>query len=116
MNLWLFIIGCIGTRVALTYITAVASPQVLKIIAVGALIIAAGFTIIFVGGLRKTGIETNGKPIWWNSLRPLHAVLYFLVAYFAWINRGDIAWKILALDVTLGLGAFVAHHFLFLTP
>jgi len=109
-NTALFLVGCMGTRVALVFIAAFGSPEILKILAVFAAVIAAGFATIYLGGLRKTGIETNGKPIWWNELRPVHAAIYAAVAYLAWNGRGDLAWKLLATDVVIGLSSFVAHH------
>ena len=68
--------------------------------------IALGFATIYVFGLRKTGVETGGRPIWWNDLRPVHAALYAVAAVAAWNGRGDLAWKALAADVALGLWAY----------
>jgi hypothetical protein len=103
-------VGCMGTRIALVFIAAFGSPEILKVLSVFAAVIAAGFATIYLGGLRKTGIETGGKPIWWNELRPVHAAIYAAVAYLAWNGRGDLAWKLLAIDVVIGLSSFVAHH------
>ena len=54
-----------------------------------AIIPAIGFSYIFLTGSRKTGIEVFGSKIWWNKLRPLHAILYGLFAYNA-INKNRI--------------------------
>jgi len=72
-----------------------------------ALIPAIGFMIIYLGGYRKTGPEVFGDVIWWNNLRPVHAALYFTFAYLAITGVHQHAWKILALDATIGLVAFV---------
>lgn len=106
MNLFLF--GCIPARVALVLVVAAfaKSPEVLKGLAVITGVIAIGFATIYAFGLRTTGIETGGKPIWWNDLRPVHAALYAVAAVAAWNGRGDIAWKVLAADVVLGLWAY----------
>ena len=106
----LFLIGCMGTRLGLAYLAAVSPPAALKILAVGAAAIAMGFAVIFIGGLRPTGIETGGKPIWWNSLRPVHAAMYAAVAYVAWHGRNDLAWKLLVIDAAIGLVSFGAHR------
>jgi hypothetical protein len=106
----LFLFGCVGARVGIAYISSIASTRVLSALAVVAATIAIGFSILFLFGLRKTGIETGGKPIWWNNLRPIHAVMYGLFAYFAWNNRGDVAAWILLMDVAIGLFAFIVHH------
>jgi hypothetical protein len=106
----LFLTGCMGTRIALVLIAAFGSRSTLRILSIAAGIISIGFLTLYLFKLRKTGIETGGKPIWWNDLRPVHAALYAAVAFFAWNGRGDIAWKILAVDVTIGFVAFVIHY------
>lgn len=103
----LFLTGCIPARIALVLIAAFAtSREVLRGLAVVTGAIALGFAIIYVFGLRKTGVETGGGPIWWNDLRPVHAALYAIAAVAAWNGRGDIAWKALATDAALGLWAY----------
>jgi hypothetical protein len=109
-RLLLFLFGCIGSRVALTYVAATASPTLLTYMAVGAAAIAIGFTAIYLFGLRPTGPEVFGERIWWNDMRPIHAALYALFAYTAY--TGDRrAWRFLAVDTAIGLAAFLHHHF-----
>ncbi len=76
-----------------------------------ALIPAIGFMYIYVTGIRQTGPEVFGNKIWWNNLRPIHALFYFLFAYNA-INGNKNAWIYLLVDVLFGLASFLAHHFL----
>lgn len=100
----LFLVGCIGTRAAAAYV-AYAHPRYLGVMAPIAAVIAIGFAVIYIGGLRTTGPEVFGERIWWNDLRPVHAALYALFAYYA--ARGSPhAWKLLAADAALGLGAW----------
>lgn len=106
----LFLIGCIGIRSLFVYMAATLPLNWLKVMAIPAMLIALGFTIIFIGGFRKTGIETGGDKIWWNSLRPVHAIIYALFAYFAWTGKRDIAWKLLLADVIIGLTSFIYFH------
>jgi hypothetical protein len=110
-RLLLFFFGCIGSRVALAYFAKIASPVVLPYMGVVASIIAIGFTYIYVTGSRKTGAETFGQPIWWNSLRPIHAFLYAWFAYKAISGHND-AWVPLAIDVVVALAAHVLHYHL----
>jgi hypothetical protein len=105
----LFIIGCIGTRIILTIIAKNINIKFLPYLGVLALLPAIGFSYIYITGSRKSGFEAGGK-IWWNSMRPIHSILYFLFAYNAIHKRQDIAWKFLAIDVTIGLIAFLNHH------
>ena len=75
-----------------------------------ALIPAIGFIYLFITGKRKTGPEVFGDKIWWNNLRPLHSLLYFLFAYNA-INGYKGAWKYLLVDVIVGLISFLSFHY-----
>ena len=105
----MFLIGCIGTRSLLVYIAKTTDAKYLPYLGYLALLPAIGFMYIFLTGVRKTGLEVFGEKIWWNNLRPVHALLYVLFAYFA-IQRNTQAWMILLADVVLGLVSFLWHH------
>lgn len=104
-RLWLFLLGCIGTRSLLVYLAKIASPYYLEIMGWLALIPAIGFYTIWITGSRKTGAEVFGGKIWWDHLRPIHGTLYALFAYFA-IQQKSFAWLILLVDVLFGLASF----------
>jgi len=104
----MFLIGCIGSRTALTYI-AYSKPEYLQGMSIIAGIIAMGFLSIYMFGLRKTGIEVSGEIIWWNDFRPLHALLWGLFAYFA-RKQSSNAWKLLGLDTLIGLVLYLNHY------
>jgi hypothetical protein len=107
----LFLVGCIGVRLLLVYIAKTVNIEKLRYFGYLAILPAIGFAVIYLFGLRKTGAEVFGEKIWWNNLRPIHAFLWGLFAYYAIIgNRA--AWMILLLDVIIGLGSFLWHHFL----
>jgi len=106
----LFLIGCIGSRTLFAIIAKNIDIQYLPFLGYIALLPAIGFLYIYVTGSRKTGLEVGGDKIWWNSLRPLHSFIYFLFAYYA-ITKNKQSWKILALDVSIGLLAFIYHHY-----
>ncbi len=72
----LFLIGCIGTRSGLVVLAKNINKEYLKYMGYLALIPAIGFTYIFLSGSRKTGAEVMGDKIWWNNLRPFHALMY----------------------------------------
>ena len=105
----LFLIGCIGVRTLFVYVAKMAQPKTLQLLGCLALLPAVGFLYIFLTDSRKTGGEVFGEKIWWNSLRPIHGLLYALFAYFA-ITKNRNAWKFLATDVIIGLGAFLIYH------
>ncbi len=104
----LFWIGCIGTRSAAVWL-AYSHPTLLPYMGTLAAIIAVGFFSIYIGNLRQTGLEVFGDRIWWNHLRPIHAILYAAFAYFALTGRKR-AWVFLALDVILGAAAWLHFH------
>jgi hypothetical protein len=107
----LFLIGCIGTRSLFVYLAKNASKPHLRYMGYLALLPAVGFLYIYLTDSRKTGVEVFGDKIWWNNLRPIHSLLYFVFAYNA-INGNPTAWIYLLIDVTLGLISFLNHHFL----
>jgi hypothetical protein len=75
-----------------------------------ALLPTLGFIYIFATDSRKTGAEVFGEKIWWNNLRPVHALLYGLFAYNA-INKNHNAWIYLLIDVLIGLFSFLIFHY-----
>lgn len=106
----LFLVGCIGTRSLFVYIAKTIDVAYLPYLGYLAMIIAFGFTYIYLTDSRKTGAEVFGDKIWWNHLRPIHALLYGLFAYSA-INKQNSAWIYLLADVILGLVSFITFHY-----
>ena len=107
----MFLIGCIGVRSLFVIIAKYVNTQYLKYLGYLALLPAIGFIYIYLTGSRKTGPETFGEKIWWNNLRPIHAILYLLFAYNA-ITGNKQAWLYLLADVLFGLLSFLIHHYL----
>jgi hypothetical protein len=106
----LFLIGCIGTRALFVLIAKNASSKYLPLLGYLALLPAIGFLYIYFTGSRKTGGEVFGEKIWWNDLRPIHSLIYFLFAYNAIIGNNK-AWIYLLVDVIFGLISFLIFHF-----
>lgn len=106
----LFLLGCIPSRLLLVLATMLMPLWCLKVFSILAAIVATGFWTIFLMGWRKAGLETQGAPIWWNMLRPIHGMLWMIVAYNAWHLRRDMVWKYLLADVCLGLVSFSIYH------
>jgi hypothetical protein len=106
----LFLIGCIGSRTAIAYIAKTINLTYLPLLGALAILPVIGWIYIIMTSSRKTGPEVFGDKIWWGNLRPIHALLYALFAYYA-INKNRNAWQFLAADVVLGLMAFLWHHF-----
>jgi hypothetical protein len=105
----LFLIGCIGTRSLFVYLAKTVKLEYLSYMGYLALVPAIGFLYIFFTGSRQTGAEVIGEKIWWNNLRPFHAVMYFTFAYYA-IQKERKAWIFLLIDVMVGLISFLMFH------
>jgi hypothetical protein len=77
----------------------------------GGLCVGIAFAVLYIFGLRTTGVEVDGGrggPIWWANLRPVHSALYLTFGAFA--LKGDKrSWIPLAIDVGVGLVAFAAQ-------
>ena len=106
----LFLIGCLGTRTLFVYLAKNANRIYLKYMGYLSILPAVGFFYLFLTGSRKTGSEVFGNKIWWNDLRPIHGLMYFLFAYNA-INGDAFAWIYLLVDVVIGLVSFLLFHY-----
>ena len=106
----LFLIGCIGTRLLLVYLAKTLNPNYVKYLGYISILIGLSFIYLFFSGSRKTGPEVFGDNIWWNNLRPVHAILYLLFAYNA-INGNNKAWMFLLVDVIIGFISFIIYHY-----
>jgi hypothetical protein len=105
----LFLCGCIGSRLALTALSAHVSAKSLAYLGWIALIPVVGWTYILFIGKRETGPEVFGDKIWWKALRPIHALLWLTFAIMA-IQQHSNAWVVLLADTLFGLAAFMVHH------
>ena len=106
----LFLIGCMGSRTLLVILAKNLSIKYLKYMGYLALLPAFGFIYIYLTGTRNTGAEVFGEKIWWNYLRPIHSLLYFLFAFNA-INGNPNAWIFLLIDVIVGFVNFIIFHY-----
>ena len=110
----LFLGGCILVRLLLVFLTKYIGKyyiNYLPFLGYLALIPAIGFIYIYLTGSREKGGEVFGDKIWWNNLRPIHAIIYILFAYNA-INKNKNSWIYLFIDVIIGLLAFLIYHYM----
>jgi hypothetical protein len=92
------------------YLAKNANVTYLKYMGYLSILPAVGFFYLFLTGSRKTGPEVFGDKIWWNDLRPIHGLMYFLFAHNA-INGDAFAWIYLLVDVVIGLVSFLLFHY-----
>ena len=107
---FLFLFICVPLRLMFVYLVTQVTTKDLKMLGYISILPALGFIYIYMTGSRKKGIETQGDEIWWNSLRPIHSLLYFLFAYTAINNMKDHVYKPLLADIILGLISFLVYH------
>jgi uncharacterized membrane protein (GlpM family) len=107
-TLILFLFACIGARLLIAFIAKQVNRKWLRIMGFLALIPAYGFMSLFISGTRNH-LGAFGEKIWWNPLRPVHAILYTLFAYFA-ITGNRKAWIYLFVDACIGLVSFLWVH------
>jgi hypothetical protein len=106
----LFLGGCIPTRLFFAMMAKYGNVTIKKLLGIIAFMVATGFVFIYFGKLRETGLETGGEKIWWNHLRPIHAVLYYFFFYNVFFADINNAWKILIFDILIGLLSFLHFH------
>ena len=111
-RLLMFLIGCIGSRSALALLTKIINPIYLPSIGYIGIAIAIGFFYVYFIGSSKADAQlewAGDKKIWWDKLRAVHGLNYLIFGILA-INKNEHSWKILAIDVIIGLGAWLIHH------
>ena len=110
-SMLLFIFGCVSVRSVLVYLAKTTSLKNLKLMGYIFLIPAFYTMYLYLYNKRQTGAEVFGKKIWWVNLRPVHSILWFIFAVLA-INGNPNSYKVLALDLFIGILAFINHHFI----
>lgn len=111
-RLLFFLIGCIGIRLGLVFITKNINQDILQYFGFIALLIAFGFFYIYIFGNAQADSQLEwlgDKRIWWNEIRPIHGILYLLFAFYA-IKKKSFAWIPLLVDVIIGLIVWILHH------
>ena len=106
----LFLLLCIPIRIIFVLVAKTINKKYLPYGGYIGLIISIGFAYIYIFNKRKTGNETFGKKIWWNNLRPIHAILYSIFSYLA-IMKNNNSYIPLLMDVIIGLVSFIFHHY-----
>lgn len=106
----LFLFGCMLARGLLVVLAKYIDKQYLPYMGIVATIVAISWLYLFMFDLRKTGPEVLGQEIWWQKIRPIHALFYLIFAYLAF-KQSDKAWIPLLIDQLFGLGAFLFFHY-----
>ena len=111
-----FIFGCILVRTILVLLAKNLNKNYVKLMGYIAIPIGLSFWYLYLVGNARADAQLEwlgDKKVWWNELRPIHGTIYLLFALFA-IQQKSFAWMFLALDVIIGLIAWLYHHELIL--
>ena len=101
-----FIFGCIPIRLLIVYLVYRWSRVAIfmQIASVIAAVLSMSFFVLFFTKKRETGPEVCNGPIWWNNLRPFHAIAYLTFAILANIDTlAQYAYIPLLIDVVVGI-------------
>jgi hypothetical protein len=99
---------CVAVRVVFVVLAARVPLAWLPLLGAFALLPGVGFLYIYFTGRNRTG-GVFGESAWWDSLRPVHGVLYLAFAALA-LLRVRTAWVILAADVAIGVAAYLNRY------
>ena len=108
-NIIQFLGICMGLRSLAVYLSYINKFHTL--LGILYILFGIGISTIYIYNLRPTGIETGGKKIWWDPYRPLFAIIWILFGLASLYNK-PYAWKILSLDIIVGLFLFFNNHYL----
>jgi hypothetical protein len=105
----LFLFGCVPARIMVALSTTCLPPLLVAAV----LLVPAVAWVYLWGAGARLGVqaETFGAPLWWNTLRPVHAAMYVAAAAVLVLTpRRTLARGILLVDVFVGVVAHVVHH------
>ena len=94
-------LGCIPTRIIIT-LSVYKKLVDYRVFAVFASFISLGFLSIWMFGLRKAPMESNGIN-WWNFARPIHGILWGASAILVFSGNYEHAYIPILMDTILGI-------------
>lgn len=95
-----YLVGCIGSRGVVIYISKTTTPDDLCYVG----LIYIGISIQFCYKFFIDPADDN--PVY---LRPIHTLLYLAFAFYAIRGYSDNAWKILLIDLIFGVSTYTIH-------
>lgn len=107
----LFLLGCMGTRSFLTYLSS--NMNLLPYIGIFYLLCSIAILYIFIFGSKTADAQLEWlgeKKIWWNNLRPIHGLIWLLFSILAFFKY-EFSWVVLGIDTILGLCVWILHTY-----
>lgn len=114
----LFLLLCIPTRFGIAYLSYFYSDPKNRSVVSHLFVATIGVTVLmwmalFLGLVsRGSGFEAPDNRIWWNYLRPVHALLYVLYLLH-YVTKRSNGWIFMAIDPVIGLSFSLANKFIF---
>ena len=105
--IFLYLIFCIGTRLFITYKIKYHNPKYKQYYSIFLLLISLGFIMQYTLKFRKKALL--GNEIWWDSIRPIHALLYFIGTILVYTENKNAYIPIL-IDTIIGLFFFTKYY------
>ena len=68
-----------------------------------------GLLLLYLTGMRQSGPETLGEPIYWNYARPYHAALLLMAVGLSFVDSSH-AGIALYMDAALAAAAVLTFH------
>ena len=106
----MFLFGCVFFRLGLAYSVKTMNIETLPQLSIIGLILCLNWFRIYFMHPRNTGPEVFGGEIWWDHLRPVHAIMHGLFGVMAY-KKSKYAYIPLVIDVGIGLGSFLNYHY-----
>ena len=104
-----FLLLCIPVRIAFVFIVKSSDKKYLPYLGYIGIIIGLGFMYNFIFTKKRGG--TFNQIVWWNDLRPVHAIFYLIFASLA-LSKNKEAYIPLLYDVIIGFISFISHHYI----
>lgn len=111
----LFVYGCVPSRVILAILPLLdftkKNEKFRNMLSYILMAMGIGFLIIYIFGLRKKGVETGGRDIWWNNSRPIHGLLFLSSGIFLLNKQYEISSSFIFIDLILGINGWVNNYY-----
>ena len=107
-RIWSFLFLCLCIRILFVYINYSICKTYLPILGIFYLIISIGFFYTFMYSTSTLG--AFGRKIWWNNLRLIHSLIYFICAIASFLKNRH-TYILLIVDIIIGFSGFITQYF-----
>ena len=110
----LFIVGCLGIRLlyalSAKLIIETKDRSNLRFFQISSVVIGVSMLYLYITNSRMNAPESSSGKTWWNSYRPLHAMMHLLFVMLSLFDKTlKYAFIPLLLDVIIGAIIYIRH-------